>query len=259
MTMFPKIEWSLRMSREPTEEMLKAGKEAYDRKLADMASPYLTEEPGIGPLGYAYIAMFDADPDRCDAARLASHCQSLIDIIDDIQMRCDEPVDEEDMVMVRHIEADALSALAAAPSAPDGCHPDDLAVDRFAAAMKAKLAKKRSEGRGGWDGPTCSAEILSRLLREHVEKGDPLDVGNLAMMLHQRGERIEEIGLAESASVSQLHAIVDAWEALPGGRQVRNSDVEAWLAKDMAPAINAIRVFLRRPLPAPPALGGSHE
>lgn len=70
-------------------------------------------------------------------------------------------------------------------------HPDDLAVDRFAAAMKAKLAKKRDEGRGGWDGPTCTAVFLSQRLREHVEKDDPLDVGNIAMMLHQRGERIE--------------------------------------------------------------------
>lgn len=70
-------------------------------------------------------------------------------------------------------------------------HPDDLAVDRFAAAMKAKLAKKRAEGRGGWQNKDdCSAEFLSELLRGHVEKGDPVDVANLAMMLHQRGERI---------------------------------------------------------------------
>lgn len=72
-----------------------------------------------------------------------------------------------------------------------GPHPDDLAVDRFAAAMKAKLAIKRGEGRGGWENKDeCSAEFLSRLLREHVEKGDPVDVANLAMMLHQRGERV---------------------------------------------------------------------
>ena len=51
------------------------------------------------------------------------------------------------------------------------------------------------------------------------------------------------------AAIAQLNAIVDAWEALPGGRQVRNSDVEAWLRKHMAPAINAIRAFLNRPLP----------
>lgn len=76
----------------------------------------------------------------------------------------------------------------------DSPHPDDLAVDRFAAAMKAKLAKKRADGRGGWeDKEDCSALWLSSLLREHVEKGDPLDVGNLAMMLHQRGERISSL------------------------------------------------------------------
>jgi len=83
--------------------------------------------------------------------------------------------------------------LAAAPTPPAALdqHPDDVAVDRFAAAMKAKLAKKRLEGRGGWqDKAQCSAVLLSDLLREHVAKGDPLDVGNLAMMLHQRGESI---------------------------------------------------------------------
>lgn len=70
-------------------------------------------------------------------------------------------------------------------------HPDDKAVDRFAAAMKVKLAKKRDEGRGGWwDNAYCNNRELSAMLREHVDKGDPLDVGNLAMMLHQRGERI---------------------------------------------------------------------
>lgn len=71
-------------------------------------------------------------------------------------------------------------------------HPDDLAVDRFAAAMKSKLAKKRADGRGGWDDPEqCSIAFLSKLLREHVAKGDPVDVGNLAMMIHQRRGVIE--------------------------------------------------------------------
>lgn len=73
-------------------------------------------------------------------------------------------------------------------------HPDALAVDRFAAAMKAKLAAKRAEGHGGWDDKEdCSQLFLSQLLREHVEKGDPLDVGNFAMMLHQREERIASL------------------------------------------------------------------
>lgn len=73
-------------------------------------------------------------------------------------------------------------------SEPDEQHPDDVAVDAFAAAMKAKLAKKRSEGRDRWQ--ECSAEYLSDLLRSHVEKGDPVDVANLAMMLHQNGQGI---------------------------------------------------------------------
>ena len=51
--------------------------------------------------------------------------------------------------------------------------PDDAAVDRFAAAMKAKLNKKRQEGREGWQSMT--AEQLSALLHEHVHKGDPVD------------------------------------------------------------------------------------
>lgn len=85
----------------------------------------------------------------------------------------------------------ALLPKATAPVVSEPVHSDDLAVDRFAIAMKEKLAKKRKEGRGGWERKDeCSSEFLSQLLREHVEKGDPVDVGNLAMMLHQRGERI---------------------------------------------------------------------
>lgn len=71
-------------------------------------------------------------------------------------------------------------------------HSDDLAVDRFAAAMKAKLARSRQKGRSGWDDKTrCSGEHLADLLVEHLAKGNEgtfEDVANFAMMLHQRGE-----------------------------------------------------------------------
>jgi ribA/ribD-fused uncharacterized protein len=68
-------------------------------------------------------------------------------------------------------------------------HPDDFAVDRFAAALKAKLAKKRAEGMSGWDDKTaCPEERLQTMLVEHLDKGDPVDVGNFAMMLFNRGE-----------------------------------------------------------------------
>lgn len=74
---------------------------------------------------------------------------------------------------------------------PVAVHADDIAVDRFATAMKAKLAAKRAQGYGGWDRPEeCRVEFLSQLLQEHVRKGDPVDVANFSMMLHQRGSKI---------------------------------------------------------------------
>ncbi len=90
------------------------------------------------------------------------------------------------------VEADIFAFVSSFDDEVDGePHHDDLGVDRFAVAMKGKLAKKRAEGFGGWnDLNQCTAQCLSEQLRKHVEKGDPVDVGNIAMMLHQRGERI---------------------------------------------------------------------
>ena len=69
-------------------------------------------------------------------------------------------------------------------------HPDDIAVDCFAAAMKAKLKWEREQrNRSGWQ--AMSAADLSRILYEHLPKGDPVDVANLSMMLHQNGQQIE--------------------------------------------------------------------
>jgi hypothetical protein len=71
-------------------------------------------------------------------------------------------------------------------------HYDDYAVDCFARMMKEKLAKKRAEGRGGWNDPTqCSVEYLNTLLLDHVEKGDPVDVANFCMMLRHYDARIK--------------------------------------------------------------------
>lgn len=67
-------------------------------------------------------------------------------------------------------------------------HPDDTAVDTFARAMKDKLASCREQGRTGWQ--TASASHLSSLLAGHIEKGDPVDVANLCMMIHQNGQSI---------------------------------------------------------------------
>jgi hypothetical protein len=70
-------------------------------------------------------------------------------------------------------------------------HPDNTAVDAFAVAMKAKLAEARAKGRGGWqDKDDFPQQRLSDMLRAHLAKGDPRDVANFCMFLHQRGEAI---------------------------------------------------------------------
>lgn len=64
---------------------------------------------------------------------------------------------------------------------------DAIGVTRFAEAMSEKLAQKSLEGRGGWNRPDqCSIEDLERMLREHIAKGDPVDIANFAMMIWNR-------------------------------------------------------------------------
>lgn len=58
---------------------------------------------------------------------------------------------------------------------------DEMAVDFLAVAMRGKLAISRHKGRGGWR--NCHPDYLSQLLREHVEKGDPVDVANFCAFL----------------------------------------------------------------------------
>ena len=93
-------------------------------------------------------------------------------------------------------------------------HPDDAAVDRFAIAMKSKLAAARDKGRGGWDDPeACSVEFLADLLVGHVGKGNPgnfEDIANLAMMLHQRGA-----DPAVLAGKVPVPVVPEGWQLVP--------------------------------------------
>lgn len=79
---------------------------------------------------------------------------------------------------------------ARAPQAETDQHPDNKAVDRFAARMKWKLGQKRRQGRSGWQDRAWTPEMISQALREHVNKGDPLDVANYCMFLAARNEPI---------------------------------------------------------------------
>ena len=68
---------------------------------------------------------------------------------------------------------------------------DQIGVERFAAAMKAKLSEKRKQGRHGWNttvssGWGCSVRDLEGMLLRHLSKGDVVDVANFCMMVWNR-------------------------------------------------------------------------
>ena len=69
-------------------------------------------------------------------------------------------------------------------------HPDDEAVDKFAAAMHAKMAQARAKGKEGWDDPErCTAAQLEGLCNEAWATSEWVDVANYAMMLWARGAK----------------------------------------------------------------------
>lgn len=64
----------------------------------------------------------------------------------------------------------------------------DAAIDKFAAKMKAKLRKAAPERGHGWIDPKeVTQKRFNTMLRSHVRKGDPVDVGLLAMMMEHHG------------------------------------------------------------------------
>jgi hypothetical protein len=66
-------------------------------------------------------------------------------------------------------------------------HTDDLAVDRFARAMRKKLTEKRIEGYSGWDYPyRFPISRLKKRLADQVAKGNMVNIANFAMMIWNR-------------------------------------------------------------------------
>lgn len=95
-------------------------------------------------------------------------------------------------------------------------HSDDKYVMKFANFMLQKMEKKRKQGYGGWDDPErCSSKKLSRMLIEHLEKGDPVDVANFAMMICFWGGGLHMKRLAKKLVMTKekLQTIVNAVEA----------------------------------------------
>ncbi|MDR7119712.1 hypothetical protein [Rheinheimera soli] len=100
-------------------------------------------------------------------------------------------------------------------------HPDDIAVDNFAAAMKLKLAAARDKGRSGWDNKDLrsTGEHLAQQLIIHLSKanaGTFEDIANFAMMLHQRGEdpallKTQFDWYARVLAQTVLNKVADKW------------------------------------------------
>lgn len=106
---------------------------------------------------------------------------------------------------------------------------DETAVAYLATAMNTKLARARAKGRSGWDSPECTQQHLSNLLREHVEKGDPVDVANYCAFLAARGEGIAPRQcLAKIKEPAQPVAPVldDRWKArMLDGRAIERDEM----------------------------------
>lgn len=64
---------------------------------------------------------------------------------------------------------------------------DEEAVDKFASAMKSKLAEANAEGRYGWE--TLPIGFLyAQLIAQFRERAvlDPVDIANFCMMIFNR-------------------------------------------------------------------------
>jgi hypothetical protein len=119
----------------------------------------------------------------------------------------------------------ASDALRNAAQAGGSNHPDDFAVDHFANTMKAKMKASREKGRSGWNDPLmCTDGFLRRLLVKAVHKGDPVDVGNFAMMLFTRGART--LLPPSLDDIDKQIAIVDAQRHQRLERRLKDMPVE---------------------------------
>ena len=181
----------------------------------DNSGGYFIECPGCGASTSLRFACGD-DPTHLLAEqwnrRKASHClhqikepaTGLLQLIAEIDqhMRTEWnagrlPAESWPTALASRVSAAVAGSAATVHAAMPTQHPDDAAVDALAALMKAKLAKQRDKGYGGWD-TDCSRERLSELLRNHVDKGDPVDVANFCAFLSARSEGIAPLAQADA-------------------------------------------------------------
>lgn len=69
----------------------------------------------------------------------------------------------------------------------DGSTADEVGRVRFAPAMSAELARRRAEGKTGWNNPdVCTIPQLETHMEERMAAGDVVGVACAAMMIWNR-------------------------------------------------------------------------
>ena len=63
-----------------------------------------------------------------------------------------------------------------------------MLVNALTSKMKEKLLNKMHHGCGGWDNPEWTIDQIKQAIIHHVEKGDFIDVANLAAFAWNRDE-----------------------------------------------------------------------
>lgn len=169
-----------------------------------------------------------------------AECERIADVPDvdeAIRGLIEDATGDNAVCMVRAV----LRARLARTAAPSE-HPDDLAVDRFATAMKARMAQKRAEGRSGWERPDeCSIESLKGALGR-TPYGRPVDIGNYAMMLWNRAQPAVAAPTDKQAmSYEDMMALVNASPAIASGLPLAPAPLEAHpIPTDLSKRLRAI-------------------
>lgn len=110
-------------------------------------------------------------------------------------------------------------------------HPDDDAIDRFADRLRERMAQKREEGRGGWE--QCDEHDLGLRLLRSIADGDPIDVGNYAMMIATLGAGTEHVLNTHLAKV--LYEQHSPYALVKGGLvEAAKAALAAWLDENGA-------------------------
>lgn len=128
----------------------------------------------------------------------------------------------------RHYSQAAQEAMK--PGIDEPTHTDDMAVNEFADRMKAKLKKKRDEGREGWEG--CSSYDLSVMFCKHLNKnnkGNLIDLANFLMMLEMTEAEQKHIFLDPHTVPGSVKREIERQSKQIESLQAENKDLKSIL------------------------------